>query len=91
MGSYGRTLSGVTVASQSSSSGPILEYDFYAFGNLSSVPAKITLYISPFLKYLGPARPLIKSRMKSGIFFNEHKRLTLIPVKFSRYIEPFQS
>ena len=63
MGSYGRTLSRVTlfpvnVSSQSPPSSPVLEYDFYTFSNLSTIPANITLYLSPSLNYLGPARPL---------------------------------
>lgn len=58
---HGRTLSGVTLfpvlaASQTTGSGPVLEYDIFTFSPASK--ANITLYLSPSLNQNGPAREL---------------------------------
>ncbi|MCJ1436841.1 hypothetical protein MMC27_006223 [Xylographa pallens] len=57
---YGRTLSGVTLlpvtaASQTAPHGPMLQYSFYAFSNVSN--ANVTVYVGPSLNTI-PTRPL---------------------------------
>lgn len=61
---YGRTLSGVTLvpftaSSQTTSTGPYLQYHFYTFTTTTSEsPANITLHLSPSLNFNSDASPL---------------------------------
>lgn len=57
----GRTLSGVTLSpvlcdTQTTASGPVLEYDIFTFS--PAAKANVTVYLSPALNLNGPTRPV---------------------------------